>query len=74
MVELFWGLVHNRGQEGVIDYRWIDAAVMQMFLQSIAVTRELSMKAKLWSYYIYLPIPTYGYELWSVTKGMGSQI
>lgn len=47
MVELFWGVVHNRGQEGVIDYRWIDAAVMQMFLQSIAVTRELSMKAKL---------------------------
>ncbi|KAF7642406.1 hypothetical protein LDENG_00258420 [Lucifuga dentata] len=57
--------------------RWIGEAseVLQMLYQTVVVKRELSQKARLSIYQsIYVPILTYGHELWVTTKRTRSRI
>ncbi|KAF7650109.1 hypothetical protein LDENG_00131220, partial [Lucifuga dentata] len=57
--------------------RWIGAAskVLRMLYWTIMVKRELSQKARLSIYQsIYVPILTYGHELWVMTERIRSWI
>ena len=51
------------------------SAVMRALYRSVVVKKELSRKAKLSIYRsIYVPILTYGHELWVVTERTRSRI
>ncbi|CAJ1054134.1 hypothetical protein NQD34_011086 [Xyrichtys novacula] len=51
------------------------SAVMRTFNRSVVVKKELSRKERLWIYRsIYVPILTYGHELWVMTERTRSQI
>ena len=51
------------------------SAVLRALHQPVVVKKELSQKAKLSIYWsIYVPILTYGHELWVVTERTRSRI
>ena len=51
------------------------SAVMRTLNRSVVVKRELSCKAKLSIYRsVYVPILTYGHELWVMTERMRSRV
>jgi len=72
-----WVLFTSEGKvERKIDRRiGAAAAVKQALYRSVLVKRELSRKLKLSIYWpVYVPILTYGHELWVVTERTRSQI
>lgn len=52
---------------------WSRATLLQLLYQSVVVKKALSWKAKL-SIYWSIYVPTYGHELWIVTKRTWSRI